>query len=185
MRGVGTVLSATVTAVVVVALAGCGSGGGGGSAAPTESKVSVAGAGERTVTVSVVQGDVRAAVAAGGFGRPEFGKKTSSAMRARPCQVAARVRTRTAPDRNAAERVIAELKKRGWTATEPMVDKGSIGWAVDRAGWALTVFAGEVSAREMSSALPAEEADGAREFKGVTFYGFGRACGLGTATPTP
>ncbi|MGW3283088.1 hypothetical protein ACWDR3_00410 [Streptomyces sp. NPDC001002] len=184
MRGVGTVLSAAVTVVGVVALAGCG-GGGGGSAEPTESKVSVAGADERTVTVSAVQGDVRAAVAAGGFGRPAFADERSATMRRHPCQVAARVRTHTAPDRKAVERVVAELKDRGWTADEPFADESGIGWGLDRDDWTLSVEAGETYSQEMWAALPPEEADMDGEFNWVVIFGFGGDCGLGTVTPTP
>ncbi|MFJ4789555.1 hypothetical protein [Streptomyces sp. NPDC088794] len=181
MRGVGTVLSTAVTVVVAVALAGCGGGdgdGGGGS----KGKASAVDAGERTVTVAAVQGDVRAAVAAGGFGRPAFADERSATMRRHPCQVAARVRTHTAPDRKAAERVVAELTDRGWTAEEPFVDESGIAWALDRDGWTLSVIAGDAYPQEMWAALPPEDGDGG--FEGVAFFGFGN-CGLGTATPTP
>jgi hypothetical protein len=186
MRGVGTVLSAAVTAVVVVALAGCGGGdgdGGGGS----KGKASAVDAGERTVTVSAVQEDVRAAVAAGGLGRgPVFTDQESRLIGARPCQVAGQVSTDTAPDRKAADRLVAELTDRGWKATEPFPDGRAVLWALDRDDWTLTVVSGEASAEEMaagmlSAAIPGKE-DG---FKGVMFYGSGRDCGLGTATPAP
>ncbi|MFJ6082299.1 hypothetical protein ACIQI8_12930 [Streptomyces sp. NPDC092369] len=180
MRGVGAVLSAAVTAVVVVGLAGCGGGGDGSGG--SESHASAVDAGARTVTVSAVQGDVRAALRAGGFGRPAFADERSAALRRHPCQVAARVRTHTVPDRKAAERVVAELKDRGWTAEEPLADESGIAWALDRDGWTLSVVSGEAYPQEMWAALPpAEAGDG---FKGVAVFGFGR-CDLGTATPTP
>ncbi|MGW1210348.1 hypothetical protein ACWD5F_12015 [Streptomyces sp. NPDC002499] len=173
MRGVGAVLSAAVTTVVVVALAGCGGGDGGG--------------GERAVTVTSVKEDVRAAVAAGGLERrPVFTDEKSRLLDGRPCQVAGEVGTGTAPDRKAADRLVAEMKDRGWKATEPFPDRRAVLWALDRDDWTVTVVSGEASPEEMASGMLSGAVPGKEDgFKGVMFYGFGRGCGRGTATPTP
>ena len=86
----------------------------------------------------------------------------------------------------AADRLVAEMKDRGWKATEPFPDRRAVLWALDRDDWTVTVVSGEASPEEMASGMLSGAVPGKEDgFKGVMFYGFGRDCGRGTATPTP
>ncbi|MFF4268464.1 hypothetical protein [Streptomyces sp. NPDC001536] len=167
--------SAVVTAwVAAVALTGCGGDGDDGPAADRQ-----------VLTTDAVRKDLQAALKAGGFGQPSYVDGRSGAIR-NPCQVMGRLRTRTAPDRKATERAVAELEKRGWQATEPMADRSGVGWALDHdAGWTLSFLSGVASEEGVGTVLQSEEQDGAGAFKGLSFLAFGKKCGQAAATASP
>ncbi|MFF7444731.1 MULTISPECIES: hypothetical protein [unclassified Streptomyces] len=162
-----------------VALTGCGGDGDAGPAA--------ASAKPRVLTAEAVRGDLRAALEEAGFGKPTFDGADSEQMRKRPCQVAGRLRTSTAPDREAAERAVAEMDRRGWKVSEGMPDDHGVGWALDQSGWSVSFVSGEAgpAGSTLLGELLAHEGGEAGDFQGLAFYGFGQNCGETAATASP
>ncbi|TLS47276.1 hypothetical protein FE633_04340 [Streptomyces montanus] len=128
-----------------------------------------------------VRGDVRAGAAAGNFGRVKFGDSTFGGIRPAACAVVGAVRLDTAPDREAAAEVVAELKDRQWKEQWHQAEKTGDGWFLEKGDWELTVLAGTVTEEEAP-----ELAAGQGGANLLGFYGVRRNCGAsGSATPAP
>lgn len=170
MRGVG---AAAVAAAVTVVLAGCGGTGGHAAAkAPTE-KPAVP-AEKRTMPHETVRGDVLAASAAGGFGRPEF---RAYSGRLGDCAVSAFAATEADPDPKAVTEVAAELKARGWAQEEHRAESGSEVWLLKKGGWNGDLVTGAAAREEAAIDLPADRQGEAADFHGLTFFASVPGCG--------
>ncbi|GAA3991550.1 hypothetical protein [Streptomyces plumbiresistens] len=178
MRGVGAAVVACVAAVVLTA---CGGGGSGDAAEEPEGSGGPAGV---TVTLAAVRGDIRAAAAAGDFGRPRFVDDTGAPGAGR-CSVFAEVRTHTKPDRKAVAALVAKLKGRGWHELMQTADPGGEGWTLEKESWSLIVLAGAMTKEQVAAAQPPGGAAGAEAFSGLYLSGLGRDCGAAAATPVP
>ncbi len=183
MRGVGAAVAACLAAG---ALTGCGGGQSGGAAAESgASGGPAAAADEVTVTPAAVRGDLRAAAAAGGFGRPRF-VDNEAVERMGPCYVLAQVRTTAKPDRKAVAEVVAALKARGWGEVARTSESAGDGWGLEKAGWTLSVLAGAMSKEQILAARPdAGPEEGVEAFSGLYLDGFALDCGSASTTPAP
>ncbi|MFD5079461.1 hypothetical protein [Streptomyces sp. NPDC058371] len=182
MRGVGRVAVAVMAAVL---LAGCGAvddDGAAGKGAP-------AGKRDDLTSRQAVEKDIRAAVAAGDFGRAEYGEGFSEGRRA-VCELSVTIRTADKPDRGPVDAAAAEMKARRWKREgEVWRDGSGQGSSFEKDGWTVSLIAGTASADSITAELPtarktAEEGE-VDDFSGVSFYGFRKGCGAVTPSPAP
>lgn len=176
MRGVGTAVAVIVAAV---ALTACGGEERSGPEAKGGGRSAVA-ADPATVTPDAVQGDIRAAVAAGGFKSPRFiaEKELLSS-----CAAGAVVQAGTKPDLKAVAKVVAGLKNRGWRERARRSFAANDAWGLEKQGWMLNFVAGTVSEDAVSFG-PAERQGRAEPFEGLVFRGVG-TCSDSSATASP
>lgn len=179
MREVGAAVAACVAAVVLTA---CGGGGSGDGAEEPEGSGGSAGV---TVTPAAVRGDIRAAAAAGDFGRPRF-IDNEAVRRMGACSVLGQVRTAAKPDLKAVTEVVAALKARGWRELTRTADPLGDGWILEKERWSLSVMAGAMTKEQVLAARPAAgRPENAEAFSGLFLSGLGRDCGAASATPSP
>ncbi|MFE5210388.1 hypothetical protein [Streptomyces sp. NPDC056600] len=165
--------------VAVPVLAACG-GTDGGEARTKPSgdpgKATPAAEATAPVTRASVKGEVRAAVEAGGFGRPPFVDLPKSDVTA-SCVVIGQVRTPEDPDEKSVRAVVAVLEKSGWSRTSGWYeDYGSL-FSLEREGWTLDVMTGSLTADQMAAAAtPGASAEETQEFTGMSVTAIDRKC---------
>ncbi|MEU5098371.1 hypothetical protein [Streptomyces sp. NPDC020996] len=133
---------------------------------------------EATLTPDAVRNDVLAAADVGGLEQPEFADKASLPGAGR-CSVFGEVDASGASDREAAQRTVGELKRRGWTVTGQMANDGGAGWELHRSAWTLSVLTGTGGLSDQIVMSPTEGSSRTGESAGVSFLGLDEACGSG------
>lgn len=177
MRGAGQV---AVGAVLTSVLVGCGAGAGGdadGSAAPAVE------AEPAMMSRSAVQGDIRAAVATGDFGRVRFGEGIYEGRR-RDCEFSATVVTPHRPAEKPLKEVVAALKALRWKQSGNIGDENVEGWLFEKGSWTVDLLAGTVPTPD-TGAVPSEQGTEVKAVNGLQFRGLRRGCGATTPSPAP
>ncbi|GHF71208.1 hypothetical protein GCM10018783_46140 [Streptomyces griseosporeus] len=175
--------TAAVTGAVVLMLAGCGGDGGakdGGEPTASASRTAA------SLTVDEVRRDIRAAVATGGFERLTFPAIDPEVSHRTPCMVLARVDTAAPPEQAPLDKLVGELRLRGWKVVGP-VPTGQVhgfDYAGDKRPWILDVSAGSLSKEQMAARMPPGKKDKAQSFTGVMIDAVARECGA-SARPRP
>ncbi|MEU3556174.1 hypothetical protein [Streptomyces fragilis] len=158
-------------------LAACGTGSSKADQAPGgEAGKTSAAARTAELTPAAVTRDIRRAVDAGGFARPQFAKLPPSDPTGH-CVVNAKIRTADEPDQSAAEAVVAALKESGWRKTGGHSGDFGAFWYLQQGEWTLDVMTGVMTAEELAATQPDDPtADTAQGFAGLVLTGIDRKC---------
>lgn len=130
-----------------------------------------------------MQGDIRAAVAAGDFGRVRFGEGVSEGRR-RDCEFSATVVTPDRPAEKPLKEVVAALKALRWKQSGNIGDEKGEGWLFEKGSWTVDLLAGTVPTAD-TGAVPSEQDAEVKAVHGLQFRGYRRGCGATTPSPAP
>ncbi|MET8893476.1 hypothetical protein [Streptomyces albogriseolus] len=170
----GTVRVLTRRAVAVVAaavlLSGCGDGEP-DTREPRGRPTASASEARAATSSAEVQADIRAGMAAGGFGEPRFARNEADGPFG-ACVLTALVSTPVDPDPKDTARLAAEMKRRGWSRTDFWAEDGMQVLSLRKAPWTLDVGGGTVPKDQ--PALPRGELP--QDFTGVVLSVADRDC---------
>ncbi|MFF3708730.1 hypothetical protein [Streptomyces phaeochromogenes] len=130
-----------------------------------------------------MQGDIRAAVATGDFGRVRFGEGVSEGRR-RDCEFAAAVVTPDRPAEKPLKEVVTALKALRWKQGGNIGDENVEGWLFEKGGWTVDLLAGTVPTAD-TGVVPSEQGTEVKAVNGLQFRGSRRGCGATTPSPAP